>query len=332
MEYGWGKQITENLAVALTANTCRDLKKRPLPNLPLELWLMIMKIAEAREEHEESIFYHYNYFENDRFELEFYREVVNSFNPNAIMEDQETADGYYSIRVNACFNFMKLFNHDIKGIFFYEDTEDYRKNLQNLVRSLQTMVYKYYFWFKDSTDPDMVENAISIASLVDNLYSLITKKAPGFLSDPVRDNYLDLLYHMAYFIHIYYWCKRYEPQTLVWNVNMLNALAYSSDDFYNKYYEFDHLNSFMPLPRNIPYCYCCDAPWPSKMMVFDYIQKKDQKFIDEINEFEMFVYDNDYYLDVYSQYMTLRNKKKMVPPGKTPVYRWYKDQFIKTYV
>ena len=26
----------------------------------------------------------------------------------------------------------------------------------------------------------------------------------------------------------------------------------------------------------------------------------------------MFVYDNDY-LDIYSQYMTLRNKKKMVP-------------------
>ena len=226
----------------------------------------------AGGQYEESVFFHYNYFENDRFELEFYREVVNSFNPNAIMEDQETADGYCSIRVNACFNFMKLFNHDIKGIFFYEDTEDYRKNLKNLVRSLQTVVYRYYFWFKDSTDPDMVENAISIASLVDNLYSLITKKAPGFLSDPVRDNYRPALSY-GVFYPVYYWCKRYEPQSRVWHTNMLNALAYSCDDFYNKYYEFDHINSFMPLPRNIPYCYCCDAPGRYKMTLFDYIKK-----------------------------------------------------------
>jgi hypothetical protein len=49
-------------------------------------------------------------------------------------------------------------------------------------------------------------------------------------------------------------------------------------------------------------------------------------------EFEMALHAPDYYLNVYKQYMTLRNGKIVIPPGKVPMFYWCAGKFVHRFV
>ena len=61
-----------------------------------------------------------------------------------------------------------------------------------------------------------------------------------------------------------------------------------------------------------------------------YSYKSNIKYSD-IMEFEMYLYDNKYYCNIYTKYMKLRSGKYVIPIGKQPSYYWYGNKLCKNF-
>lgn len=54
--------------------------------------------------------------------------------------------------------------------------------------------------------------------------------------------------------------------------------------------------------------------------------------IEEAYEYEMSIYDPDYYYDIYSKYMVLRNGKRLIPKGSIPKFYWCGNEYIRAFI
>ena len=54
--------------------------------------------------------------------------------------------------------------------------------------------------------------------------------------------------------------------------------------------------------------------------------------LEDVKEFEMYIYDSEYYLNIYSNYKKLRNGKIIIPRGQHPNFYWSGDKLIRAFV